>query len=87
MRQRTVQEEGPVEGQGTHAIARDPQQQEREDRLGCCYHEDSEVRPNRAALAGAATMLGRAGAGKPAALIIQVADQLLLDELHERLGR
>ncbi len=86
VRQRTVQEEGRVEGQGTHALTIDPQQQEREDRLGCCRHEESEMHPSHAAPTGTATVSGSAGAGMLAALAVQVADQLMLDELHERLG-
>lgn len=74
-----------MEGQATNRIAIDPQRREREDRLGC-YHQERETRPNDGAVEGAITAPGPQAAEIPAALVIAVADQLVLDELHERLG-
>jgi len=75
-----------MDGQAPHTSASALQRREREDRLGCRCQQEAEERPDGAGVKGAATASGRAVASICAAPLVQVADQLILDELHERLG-
>ncbi len=76
-----------MENQATHTSASELQRQEREDRLGCRCGAAQREHPRQAV---PETLAARPASGivadAPTIPAIALADQFVLDDLHERLG-